>query len=135
MLRPRGTGRILNRLKKLTGHFVHTEPFNIFAPFSSNCRIVIFPSKASNSRTRKSMFAILCLQSSFFSSCVAKYLGNYTVAEQKFSRTWCSQLTVQIFDSTGQKFDLDFSVQIFVRLGWFRLDRTPKQTNFQPAKK
>ena len=34
MLRPRGTGRILNRLKKLTGHFVHTEPFNIFAPFS-----------------------------------------------------------------------------------------------------
>ena len=26
MLRPRGTGRILNRLKKLTGHFVHTEP-------------------------------------------------------------------------------------------------------------
>ena len=135
MLRPRGTGRILNRLKKLTGHFVHTEPFNIFAPFSWNCRIVIFPSKASNSRTRKSMFVILCLQSSFFSSCVAKYLGNYTVAEQKFSRTWYSQLTVQIFDSTGQKFDLDFSVQIFVRLGWFRLDRTPKQTNFQPAKK
>ena len=135
MLRPRGTGRILNRLKKLTGHFVHTEPFNIFAPFSWNCRIVIFPSKASNSRTRKSMFAILCLQSSFFSSCVAKYLGNYTVAEQKFSRTWYSQLTVQIFDSTGQKFDLDFSVQIFVLLGWFRLDRTPKQTNFQQAKK
>ena len=135
MLRPRGTGRILNRLKKLTGHFVHTEPFNIFAPFSWNCRIVIFPSKASNSRTRKSMFAILCLQSSFSSSCVAKYLGNYNVAEQKFSRTWYSQLTVQIFDSTGQKFDLDFSVQIFVRLGWFRLDRTPKQTNFQPAKK
>ena len=85
MLRPRGTGRILNRLKKLTGHFVHTEPFNIFAPFSWNCRIVIFPSKASNSRTRKSMFAILCLQSSFFSSCVAKYLGNYTVANKNLA--------------------------------------------------
>ena len=33
-----GTGRIFDRLKNLTGHFVHTEPFNIFALFTRNRR-------------------------------------------------------------------------------------------------
>ena len=57
-LRLHGTGRIFNRLKNLTGHFVHTEPFNIFALFTQNCRAVIFPSKVSNNMTRKSMLAV-----------------------------------------------------------------------------
>ena len=52
------TGRIFNRLKNLKGHFVHKEPFYIFALFTQNCRAVIFPSKVSNNMTRKSMFAI-----------------------------------------------------------------------------
>ena len=39
-------------------NFVHTEPLNIFALFTRSCRTVIFPSKASNNTTRKSMFAI-----------------------------------------------------------------------------
>ena len=33
-----GTGRIFDRLKNLTRHFVHTEPFNIFALFTRNRR-------------------------------------------------------------------------------------------------
>ena len=48
------------RVEKLTGHFVHMEPFYIFALFTQNCRAVIFPSKLSNNMTRKSMFAISC---------------------------------------------------------------------------
>ena len=53
-----GTGRIFDRLKNLTRHFVHTEPFNIFALFTLDCRTVIFPRKVSNTTTRKSMFTI-----------------------------------------------------------------------------
>ena len=33
-----GTGRIFDGLKNLTAHFVNTEPFNIFALFTQNCR-------------------------------------------------------------------------------------------------
>ena len=35
-----GTGRIFDRLKNLTRHFVHTEPFNIFVLFARNFIIV-----------------------------------------------------------------------------------------------
>ena len=31
-----GTGRIFDRQKNLTGHFVHTAPFNIFTLFTGN---------------------------------------------------------------------------------------------------
>ena len=33
-LRSHGTGRIFDRLINFTGHYVHTGPFNIFAPFT-----------------------------------------------------------------------------------------------------
>ena len=54
----------------------------------------------------------------------------------KFSWSRCSHLAVQTFDCTGQKFDLDFCVEIFERLGvqicvrlaWFHMDGTPKGT-------
>ena len=35
-LRSHDNGRIFDRLNKLTGHFVHTGPFNIFALFKRN---------------------------------------------------------------------------------------------------
>ena len=35
-----GTGQIFDRLKNLTVHFVHTEPFNIFVLFARNFIIV-----------------------------------------------------------------------------------------------
>ena len=44
--------------KKFGRTLVHTEPFNIFALFTLDCRTVIFPRKVSNTTTRKSMFAI-----------------------------------------------------------------------------
>ena len=50
------------------------------------------------------------------------------------SRSRCSHLAVQIFDRTGQKFTLDFSVQIFVRLAWFRVNGTSKRANFDRSK-
>ena len=50
------------------------------------------------------------------------------------SRSRCSYLAFQIFDRTGQKFNLDFSVQIFVRLVWFRVNGTSKRTNFDRSK-
>ena len=49
------------------------------------------------------------------------------------SRSRCSHLAVQIFDRTSQIFELDFSVQIFVRLAWFRVKGTSKRTNFRPV--
>ena len=39
-MRSYGTGRIFDRLKNLTVHFVHTEPFNIFVLFARNFIIV-----------------------------------------------------------------------------------------------
>ena len=50
-----------------------------------------------------------------------------------------THLAVQIFDRTGQKFDLDFSVQIFerlavqifLRLALFRVNGTPNRTYFR----
>ena len=58
------------------------------------------------------------------------------LCRSKFSWSQCSHLAVQTFDCTGQKFDLDFCVQIFERLGvqicvrlaWFHVDGTPKGT-------
>ena len=47
-LRSHCTGRFSTGWKNLTGLFVHTEPFNTFALFTRNCRIVILPSKVSN---------------------------------------------------------------------------------------
>ena len=44
--------------KKFGQTLVHTEPFNIFALFTLDCRTVIFPRKVSDTTTRKSMFAI-----------------------------------------------------------------------------
>ena len=53
-----------------------------------------------------------------------------------------THLAVQIFDPTGQNFDLNFNVQIFERLGvqiFVRLARflgneVPNRTNFRPVK-
>ena len=39
-MRPYGAGRIFDRVKNLTVHFVHTEPFNIFVLFARNFIIV-----------------------------------------------------------------------------------------------
>ena len=47
-LRSHCTGRFSTGWKNLTGLFVHTEPFNTFALFTRNCRIVILPRKVSN---------------------------------------------------------------------------------------
>ena len=122
-------GRILDRLKHLTRHFFYTEPFNIFALFRRNCRTVIYPSKACNNTTRKSILAIsVCNCPLFFQ------LRNHAYMQPR-----CPQLAIQIFDHTGQKFDLDFSVQIFERLGvqifvrlaWFRVNGTPYRNNFR----
>lgn len=41
-MRSYGTRRIFDRLKNLTVHFVHTEPFNIFVLFARNFIIVMF---------------------------------------------------------------------------------------------
>ena len=41
-MRSYGTGRIFDRLKNLTVHFVHTEPFNIFVLYARNFIIVMF---------------------------------------------------------------------------------------------
>ena len=57
------------------------------------------------------------------------------------TKTWCSKRAVKILDSTGQKFVLDFSdqiferlgVHIFVRLACFRMNETPNRTNFRPV--
>ena len=51
----------------------------------------------------------------------------------KFGRSRCSHLVVQYFDRTDKIFDLDFSVQIFVRLACFCANRTPNRTNFRPV--
>ena len=53
-----------------------------------------------------------------------------------------THLAVQIFDRTGQNFDLNFNVQIFERLGvqifvWlarFLVSEVPNRTNFRPVK-
>ena len=85
------------------------------------CRTVIFPSKACNSTTRKSILAIsVCNCPLFFQ------LRNHAYMQPR-----CPHLAVQIFNRTGQKFDLDFSVQIFVRLAWFRVNGTPYRNNFR----
>ena len=68
-------------------------------------------------------------------SWVTTHPCNRVFTVQKFSRPRSSYLDVQIFDHTGQKFDLDFSVQIFVRFAWFRVNGTPKRRNFRPVKK
>ena len=109
-------GRIFDRLKHLTRHFF-TQNRSLFL----RCRTVIFPSKACNSTTRKSILAIsVCNCPLFFQ------LRNHAYMQPR-----CPHLAVQIFDRTGQKFDLDFSVQIFVRLAWFRMNGTPYRNNFR----
>ena len=53
-----------------------------------------------------------------------------------------TDLVVQIFDRTGQTFDLNFNVQIFERLGVqifvrlarFLVNEVPNRTNFRPVK-
>ena len=53
-----------------------------------------------------------------------------------------THLAVQIFDRTGQNFDLNFNVQIFERLGvqifvWlarFLVSEVPNRTNFRLVK-
>ena len=45
-----------------------------------------------------------------------------------------SHLAVQIFDRTGQNFDLNFNVQIFVWLARFLVSEVPNRTNFRPVK-
>ena len=167
------------RLKNLAGH-LFTEPFNIFALFTLDCRTVIFPRKVSNTTTRKSMFAIsvrnflACSQTLYFlfkvlrarvikknkatlctgsrdrlviflsfSSCVTTHPCSHAFADKKISPVMVfTHLAVQIFDRTGQNFDLDFNVQIFERLGVqifvrlarFLVNEVPNRTNFRPVK-
>ena len=45
-----------------------------------------------------------------------------------------THLAVQIFDRTGQNFDLNINVQIFVRLARFLVNEVPNRTNFRPVK-
>ena len=53
-----------------------------------------------------------------------------------------THLAVQIFDRTGQNFDLNFNVQIFERLGVqifvrlarFLVNEVPNRTNLRPVK-
>ena len=116
---------------------LHSRIWNIWPDtfFTQNrsiflrCRTVIFPSKACNSTTCKSILAIsVCNCSLFFQ------LRNHAYMQPR-----CPHLAVQIFDRTGQKFDLDVSVQmferlgvqIFVRLAWFRMNGTPYRNNFR----
>ena len=57
---------------------------------------------------------------------------------QKLNRLKCLHGTDYLFDCTGQKIDLDFTGQTFVRLAgqivvrlaWSRVNKTPKRTNF-----
>ena len=57
---------------------------------------------------------------------------------QKFNWLKCLHGTDYLFDSTEPKIDLDFAGrkfvrlagQIFVRLAWSRVNKTPKRTNF-----
>jgi len=54
-LRSQGIGRIFDRLKILTGHFVYTGPFNIFALFTRNFErisILIFGMYGTPKRTK-----------------------------------------------------------------------------------
>ena len=61
---------------------------------------------------------------------------------QIFIRSKCLHGTDHLFHGTGQKLDLNFAGQkffrlagqIFVRLGWFRVNKTPKLANFRPDK-
>ena len=70
-----------------------------------------------------------------FSGCVTMHSCSHAFVVNKFSRSWCLHLAIQIFYRTGQKFDVNFSVQIFellgdqifVRLAWFRVNGTPKR--------
>ena len=73
-----------------------------------------------------------------FSGCVTMHSCSHAFVVNKFSRSWCLHLAIQIFYRTGQKFDVNFSVQIFellgdqifVRLAWFRVNGTPKRNWF-----
>ena len=122
-LRSHGTGRIFDGLKG-----------TVFALFTRNCRTVIFPSKASNNTTRKSMLAIsVCTFPLFLQLSKPRIHAATHLWSKKFRRSRCSHLAVQFFDRTDKKFDLDFSVQIFVLLAWFCANRTPNRTNFQPV--
>ena len=66
----------------------------------------------------------------------------YIFSSKSSERAWCSHLALQIFDRTGQKFALDFNVQIFERLGvqifvrlaLFLVNEVPNRTNFRPGK-
>ena len=104
-LRSDSTGRIFDHLKNLTGHFVHTDPFNIFALFTRDCRTVIFPSKASRVKTRlvnpcssRSQYLFAMFLS--FSSCVTTHPCSHAFAVQKNwpVTTVFTPCPVQIFD-------------------------------------
>ena len=90
------------------------EPFQIFALFTWNFWNVIFPSKMSNNILVDPCWQYLFAIFLSFSSWVTKCPCNHTFAVQKFGRSPCWPLAIQIFHCTGQKFDLDFNVQIFV---------------------
>ena len=117
-------GRIFDRLKHLTRHFFYTKPFNIFALSNRN-----ISKQACNSTTCKSILAISVYNCPLF----------FQLRNHAYMQPRCPHLAVQIFNRTGQKFDLDFSVQIFerlsvqifVRLAWFRVNGTPYRNNFR----
>ena len=92
-----GTGRIFDRLKNLTRHFVHTEPFNIFAPFTRN------------RRTRSNL--MFFVRGFTICPCAKRYFGksklaspnlvtthpcNRVFAVRNFRRLWRSHLADQI---------------------------------------
>ena len=83
-----GTGRIFDRLKNLTGHFVHTEPTN-------QVEFIIFFVRG---------FTICPCAERYYSksklaspSLVTTHPCNCVFAVRNFRRLWCSHLAGQIF--------------------------------------
>ena len=145
--------------KKFGRTLVHTEPFNIFALFMFAISVrnflacsqtLYFLFKVLRARVIKKNKATLYTGSRdrlviflSFSSCVTTHPCSHAFADKKISPVMVfTHLAVQIFDRTGQNFDLNFNVQIFERLGvqiFVRLARflvkeVPNRTNFRPVK-
>ena len=80
-------------VEKLDQTLCHMKLFQILALFTWNCRTVIFPSKMSNSITRKLMLAIYVCNFPLFyfpeSNWVTKCPCNHASAVQKFRWSPC----------------------------------------------
>ena len=101
---PYGTGPIFDRLKNLIGHFVHTEPFNVFALFTRNRRtrsILFFFVRG---------FTICPCAERYYSksklaspSLVTTHPCNRVFAIRNFRRLWRSHLAGQSFSTTFRR--------------------------------